>query len=614
MKKIHIILTISLLLIFSGCNEDFLDKLPKDQLTEVTTFTTNSNFATYAWSLYNTLPGYWDVNGIIRKEEGSDLLVNNTGTVGNELFWQRKTVPSASSRWTDAYVNIKRANLMLDNIEISQLTDDEKSHWRGVGLFFRAYEYVELLAAYGAVPWVDRVLTEVDEDVLYGPRTSRDDVAQNVLDDLLEAESKISPDGNGANTVNTDVVRALISRFGLYEGTWRKYHGLGGETQYLQASADASATLIAANPNLHSSYDEVFNSESLNGVDGVLLYKAYEFGILNGRFSHHNRSSIGHRDLTKKAVDQYLCTDGETIHTSSLFDGEVDANDEFRNRDHRLYFNTPPPFRVNTGGKNQIGWELVDTDFTDPSTGAKATPEDVAKYREYIDLMATLSDDTHKTLPTINWRGLVVRTSPHFRKFNEGHGFNVTYTGYAFYKFSNKISRLQNRDSHDAPIFRMGEVLLNYAEAKFELGEFDQTVADQTINKLRARGNVADLNLANIPNDPTRDSDVAAPLWEIRRERGIEFLAEGLGRVFDIKRWKKMVEYGDDVKLGRWVKNSDYGNKLPIQGGAAEGYVEPWKAQGLPPGVPEHYYLEPIPSDQIVLNPQLTQNSGWSNN
>ncbi|MEQ8420966.1 MAG: RagB/SusD family nutrient uptake outer membrane protein [Arenibacter algicola] len=592
MKKIYTRVIILLTFIGSSCSDETLEKLPKDQLTVSTTFTTNSNFETYAWSMYaNSFPGYWDLTPINR-EMGSDLLVNNAGTQGDELLWQRKTVPSSSSLWSNSYINIRRANLMLDNIDNSELTDGEKQHWKGVGLFFRAYEYVQLIANYGEVPWVDKSLTEVDEDILYGPKTSRNELSQFVLNDLLEAENIINPEGSGPNTINTDVVRALISRFGLYEGTWRKYHGLGDETRYLQASVDASAQLIADHPNLHSSYDEVFNSETLNGVEGILLYKAYEFGVQNGRWSHYNRSSIGHRDLTKKAVDQYLCLDGETIHTSDLFDGEQDAYDEFRNRDHRLYFNTPPPFRVYTGGQNQLTWEYD----SDP------------KSREYIDLMATLSDDTHKTLPTINWRGLVVRTSPHFRKFNEGHGYNVTYTGYAFYKFSNKISRLQNRDSHDAPIFRMGEVFLNHAEAMYELGQFTQEVADATINKLRTRGAVAPLNLASIPDDPTRDADVAPALWEIRRERGIEFLGEGLGRVFDIKRWKKLVEYGAEEKLGRWVVNSDYGNNLPVQGGAAEGYVSPF---GVPPGVPEHYYLEPIPSDQIVLNPQLEQNPGW---
>lgn len=581
----------SLMLFLVACDEAFLEKLPQDQLTVSTAFTSNANFETYAWGLYNALPDYIDFTELNR-ERGSDLLVDNSGTQGDALLWQRKIVPGSAGLWDNAFANIRRVNLMIDNIDNSDMNDTDKAHWRAVGLFFRAYEYVELIANYGAVPWVDRVLTEADEDALYGPRTPRDEVAKNVLDDLKWAEENIKPDGNGPNTINTDAVRALISRFGLYEGTWRKYHSLGGEQAYLQASADASALLIAAHPNLHPSYDEVFNSETLAGVDGVLLYKAYEFGILNGRWSHYNRSSIGHDDLTKKAVDQYLCLDGQTIHTSPLFDGEEDAYDEFRNRDHRLYFNTPPPFRVDTDGKNQETWKF------DPDP----------KHREYIDLMATLSDDEHKTLPTMNWRGLIVRTSPHFRKFNEGHGYNVTYSGYAFYKFSNKISRLQNRDSHDKPIFRMGEVLLNYAEAMAELGQFSQEIADQTINKLRARGAVAPLDLANMVEDPTRDADVDPVLWEIRRERGIEFLGEGLGRVFDIKRWKKLVEYGAEEKLGRWVKNADYGNNLPIQGGAEEGYVSPW---GPPPGVPDYYYLEPIPSDQIVLNPQLEQNPGW---
>ena len=592
MKNILKIILISLQLVAIGCSDDFLEKIPQDQLTVSTTFTGNSNFETYAWSLYaESFPGYVDFTPFLR-EMGSDLMVNNAGSVGHALFWQRKTVPSSADLWNKAFQNIRRANLMLDNIDNSLLTDEEKEHWRGVGLFFRAYEYVGLIANYGEVPWVDRSLTEKDEDVLFGPKTPRDVLAQNVLNDLLEAEAIINSAGTERNRVNADVVRALISRFGLYEGTWRKYHSLGGEALYLQASADASADLVSAHPDLHPNYDEVFNSESLKDVNGILLYKAYEFGIQNGRWSHYNRSSVGHRDMTKKAIDQYLCLDGESIHTSALFDGEQDPYDEFRNRDYRLYFNTPPPFRVDTGGKNQLTWEFD----SDPQS------------REFIDLMATLSDDTHKTLPTINWRGLVVRTSPHFRKFNEGHGFNVTYTGYAFYKFSNKISRLQNRDSHDAPTFRMGEVMLNYAEVMFELGEFTQGIADVTINKLRARGGVAPLSLTGIADDPTRDSDVDPALWEIRRERGVEFLGEGLGRAFDIKRWKKLVEYGDDEKLGRWVVNADYGGKLPVQGGADEGYVSPF---GVPPGVPEHYYLEPIPSDQIVLNPQMEQNPGW---
>jgi starch-binding outer membrane protein, SusD/RagB family len=271
-----------------------------------------------------------------------------------------------------------------------------------------------------------------------------------------------------------------------------------------------------------------------------------------------------------------------------MFMGDTDPYTEFRNRDRRLYFVTPPPYRVTASGTTY-------TLMADP------------KYSEYINLMKTLSDDKHKTLPLLQWAGTVVKTSPHFRKYNEGQGFNVTYTGYQNYKYYNKISMTSLQDIHDFPIFRMGEILVNYAEAMYELAKFDQTIADKTINKLRSRGGVAALNIANIIPDPTRDADVNPVLWEIRRERAVELMGEGY-RYDDVRRWKKFQEYGGVEKLGRWVKNSDYGNALPIQGGATAGYVSPY---GVPPGVPDYYDLIPIPSDQIVLNPNLKQNPGW---
>ena len=57
--------------------------------------------------------------------------------------------------------------------------------------------------------------------------------------------------------------------------------------------------------------------------------------------------------------------------------------------------------------------------------------------------------------------------------------------------------------------------MLDYAEAMFELGRFDQSVADQTINKLRKRAHVADMRVADITADfdPKRDADVDPVLW-----------------------------------------------------------------------------------------------------
>lgn len=593
MKTKYIIYSLFLFLLMGCEGEDFLTLYPKDQLVETTTFTTNANFQTYAWKFYESLPGYHSSQRIdYLQEMQSDLMVNNSGSVGHDIFWQNKTVPATSGTYTNGYSRIRDIHLLLDGIEESQLSDDEKKHWEGVGRFFRAYQYFFLLKTFGPTPLIDRAVSDTDEE-LFKARATRDEMADFILADLLAAEQLVNPNGNGPNTINTDVVRALLSRFGLVEGTWRKYHGIGGETKFLEASKAASTALMAAHPTLNADYDAVFNTEQLGGMPGILLYKAYEFNILTGNYAHYNRSSIGSEDITKKGADMFLCTDGQTIHTSPLFDGEQDPYDEFRNRDRRMYVNIVPPFRVDTNGKNQLTWEF-DAD---------------EKHREYIDLMVQLySNDKQKRLPTMNWRGLIVRTSPHFRKFNEGHGFNVTYSGYAFHKYYNTYSMLQNQDGHDKPIFRMGEVLLNHAEVMQELGQFDQGVADATINKLRERGAVAPLTLSSIPEDPTRDADVDPVMWEIRRERFVEFFGEGFGRALDIKRWKKLVEYGADEKVGRWIVGSNYNNKVPIVGGGAEGYV---KVFGTPPGVPEYYYLEPLPSNEIVLNPNIIQNPGW---
>lgn len=82
--------------------------------------------------------------------------------------------------------------------------------------------------------------------------------------------------------------------------------------------------------------------------------------------------------------------------------------------------------------------------------------------------------------------------------------------------------------------------MLNYAEAKFELGEFSQSVADATINKLRVRAVIPAMNVSEIDAsfDLNRDQSVDPVLWEIRRERRIELMGDGF-RFRDLKRWKK---------------------------------------------------------------------------
>ena len=592
MKYILKTIYTALLVVFFLSCDDNLDKLPIDTLVEETTFTSNSSFETFAWGFYTRLGGYG--TAIPETDVIGDLMVANTGNRDNNWLWQLITVPNVSNTYSGAYVTIRRTNFMLRNTDIPALSETESNHWKAVAKFFRANEYFRLLKLYGGVPLVgDEVLTDESPE-LFDPRASRDEIASYILDELLFAEANIKADTND-NTIDVSVVRALISRFGLFEGTWRKYHSLGDETKYLQASYNASSQLLNDHTSLIGNYDLVFNSESLDNAPGILLYRPYVAGEVTHILTSRHRNSAGRWDLTRKGVDKYLCTDGLNRWQSPLFDGEQDPYDEFRNRDKRLYYTVVPPFKVVTLGSNPNrtpNWEY------DPDP----------RHREYLDLMAQLSDEGHKAGPTSNWAGSIVKQEPHFRRFNNGQGFNVSYTGYRLHKYYNNLNTgIQNRDFTDMPLFRMGEVMVNHAEAAYELGLFTQEVADATINKLRSRGGVASLDIGNIANDPTRDTDISAELWEIRRERAVELMAEGY-RFEDIKRWKKFVEYGSQEKLGMYIVGSDFNNRLPIQNGAPVGYISPF---GVPPGVLDHYYLNPIPSNQIVLNPNLEQNLGW---
>ncbi|MGX5818062.1 RagB/SusD family nutrient uptake outer membrane protein [Chitinophaga lutea] len=588
--KKYITLGCAALLMLQSCQTD-LDLQPKDKLTVPTTFSNYDNIKAYAWQFYDVFPAY--AESVPNLEFNADLFMNANPNGESFWLWQRITIPANTTDYQTPYFNIRAVNIMLDNIGNASISDTDKDHWKSVGYFFRAVNYWNLVNKYGDVIWVDRSLNDNDIDILYGPRTPRAEVTQKMLEQLQWAEAHIKAAGDGANTVNVHVVRAFIARFGLMEGTWRKYHNLGDPAPYLRASADAAAKLITSFPTLTPNYDDEFNSETLAGVPGILLYKAYEMNQVTHVLASRGRNSAGRWDLTKAAADLYLMKDGQTRFTSPQFAGDKNPYTEFRNRDKRLYFTVPPPFKVKVTHPSQ----------TYTQTG-------VAADREYIDLMAGISTDKQKTLPTLNWQGLVVQEEPHYVDNNLGQPFNVTYTGYRFYKFSNKILRVQNTDINDAPIFRMAEVLVNYAEAKYELGEFSQAIADQTINKLRARGGVAPLTLGSIVADPTRDPGVTPELWEIRRERAVELMGEGF-RFDDLRRWKKM-DYAVKRKLGRWIKKgSDVpaNSPIPIEGGATEGYIA---YEGIPPGpFPEYYYLYPLPSNQTALNPNLKQNTGW---
>lgn len=594
-----------------SCNDDFLEVYPRDTQTEATAFVTADNFETYAWGLYSIFGGYSD--DTLGDDKNGGNLVSNAA--GGESDWAmgRYKVPSSGGDWDFSF--IRRCNLMLDHIDGSQMNEDEKKHWRAVGLFFRSHRYFQLLQKFGDVPWIEHVLS-TDSEELYYPRDSRDMVAANILRDLKQAAADIREGGNGNNTVNTDVVNTFLSRFALFEGTWRKYHGLQDADTYLQAAADAALAVINTGKySVNPSYDALFNSEDLTGAASIILFRQYTGGELGHNYTRRIRTGELTFEATKDLVDSYLCSDGKPISTSDVFEdapGEEGKDrlreyDRFRNRDRRLYVTIVPPYNENMSDSKD------------------------SEYKVMLDDADNASWTGTKRLPMTNFKGQVCNSQPNLMESSNFTNWGKTHMGFCMWKYYNTTtpSTTANSDNTtDAPIFRYEEVLLNYAEAMCELGKFDQAVADRTINLMRRRPscNIADMDVDAIAAagrnwDPALETGgyynrAADPvLWEIRRERRLEFVGEGFA-FRDIRRWKIADLVLNKRPQGAWIDRNVYGGNLTLQD--IDGNTLPADAQygygayfGKPSGWLEHYYLYPLPLNNLVLNEALKQNPGW---
>lgn len=603
------------ILLLSSClNNDFMERVPLGNPTTETVFETYDNFKSYAWGLYETFPA------LAYGDKDTDDISYNQTRESSESSWIRGLVnvpdKKDNTAW-DQYSFIRRVNLMLDHIDSSKMSEAEKSHWRSVGYFFRSYRYFTLLQAYGGVPWIDHVLSDNETELINGPRASRDEIAAHILEDLQYAEKNIGTD-DGKNTINISVIQAFMSRFCLFEGTWRKYHGLKDADTYLKECKRVSAEVLKVYPNVTANYDDIFCSNSLDGMEGIILYKPYSnsAGVVHA-LSIGGTTASSFFNPTRDLVDSYLCFDGKPRWTSPHFISDRDMYSEFANRDHRLWLHVTPPYKVDRSASTTAWdnkWKYTDN------------PKD----KSFIDslqirmkLGLTTGKEHQKTLPfRQGFIGGILGEIPHYDFFLNNQPWYKSAFGYNNWKYFNTyldMGSARNEET-DMPIFRTEEVMLNYAEAMCELNEFTQDIADRTINKLRPRANVAPMKVAEIDAsfDPKRDTgnpeypgdyEVNPLLWEIRRERRIELFSEGF-RFNDLRRWKKC-HYLLKKKLGQYVRKSDFPAdiKITIDGNGTEGYLEFHPKQNHL--WPDYYYLYPIPRNEITLNSKIEQNPGW---
>ena len=219
------------------CSCDLLDLTPKAAVTVKTYFKNESELELYANRFYyDIFPG----GSGIYKEIGDNMIWI---PLASEVSLTR-TVPEKGGGWS--FEALRHINFLLENIGNCPDAAAVRKY-TGVAKFFRAHYYFNMVKRFGDVPWLDHVPGTDDPD-LYKARDSRDVVMGKVIEDIDEAIRLFKKENSTKDLYHVTwwTAMALKSRICLFEGTFRKYHGLGDSEKWLRLCVESSETLMNA--------------------------------------------------------------------------------------------------------------------------------------------------------------------------------------------------------------------------------------------------------------------------------------------------------------------------------------------------------------------------------
>jgi len=547
MKKIlHLpYLLLAVALFASGCS---INRTPETDFSDVNFWNTESDLKQACNALYQQLAGYGTDNR-------ADDSYGHSADATSEGSWQ---IPNTNDAWSKPYDMVYTANDILEKGTKAVVADDVRARYFAEARFFRAYAFFNLLKAYGDIPLIMHTIDPtVNPDDLNTPRSPRATVIDTIYADLdyaaqwLPLASAIAAADYGR--VSKGAALAMKARVGLYEGTYAKFHKTGEDanTNLQVAVTAATAVMEQKYYALNTSYSNLF----LHAGDGAankenVFVKVYgSDAVANGAYTspivtHNNPRSMANGDFapTRNLLSQYLCTDGLPWGQSPLTVPETSYNAFFENRDPRL--------------------------------GMTAYQKGEQAYKGPWDPSQTTQ--------------------------------NLTLTSYALKKGFDLQDWTNSKSTIDKDLIRYAEVLLTYAEAKFELGEnISDDDLNLSINKLRDRVGMPHLTNAFVA---TNNLDMRT---EIRRERTIELAMEGF-RYDDIIRWKIAEKVLPVDILGAKFIASEWGSNGSLN-------LSPDNIIIVEPASKRVFnvqkdYLYPVPLHEITFsNNNVTQNPGWVN-
>lgn len=575
----------------TGCKK-ILELKPIDKLTPSEAFSSERDLNLYTNSFYNALP---DAKSIFSADQLSDYAsVNSVST----YLQPNGFTPVLASGWD--WSDLRNINYFLENNHNPNVADSIRNHYSGIARFFRAWFYYNAVKKFGPVPWYNKTL-QVDDPELYKGRDTRTVVMDSVLADLNFAVANIRDTKDpSSSTITRAVAQAFKSRVCLFEGTFRKYHKESVINNGTVINSDLSATAAT------------WFKEAITAAAAVMdggMYKLYNTG-------------------NPEADYRALFTSENPVNSEVLL-AMVYNNSLLKYHDANYWFTSPT-----YGPRMSLRKTFVNTYLK--ADGSRFTDQTGFNTLPFFEETANRDPRLAQTIRLGDYRRSDGSAAP--------PDFNYTYTGYQIKKYTLDDKKLDAtpKNYNSIPIIRYAEVLLNYAEAKAELGEFTDADWTKTIQLIRNRAGITNSDFPQTADTYLQTNyfpDIqSAVLLEIRRERAIELVDEGF-RYDDLIRWKEgqlMTTPVDGMfvaaKNDLYDLNGDgkpdvaFVDAVPKQKVAGVVYViingtstklsngnsgNIITLANVATAFPERNYYYPIPQAQLVLNPKLNNHPAW---
>lgn len=561
MKKIFLLLTTAIFC-FSNCS---LDREPETTLSDINFWRSETDLRGACNRLYIDLPGFLTGRG---HDLRSDEMI---GTTPDEISSGSRNIPEKSADWSDPYNKIGVCNNIIIKGEQTPIDEEIRNRWLAEARFFRAYYYFDLVKKYGDVPLILKIFESTTDPDIFKGRDSRETVIQQCYTDLNFA-AKWLPDIDDLSSdsdwgrVSRSAALGMLVRIGLYEGTYIKYHNLteGNSKDHLKIAIDAAEIMF--NENKHDLYPNFqnlfyFDGEGRQNKENVFV-KVYGPNGASNAITYHNQSATKAQQVS--ITRQFI--------------------------DYFLYSDGLPKYKHPGGDQPDVNYDDIFTD-RDPRLGM-----------------------TVFRLNEVAFKGAQFRP---FDSVNNGASF-----GYPIKKgYMKEEYDTNSRETVDKMIIRYAEILLSYAEALFEYnGAITDDQLEATVNYVRSRSGF-NTKLTN-SFVQTYGLDM---LEEIRRERMVEFIDEGL-HYDDIIRWKTAEDVLPKAMLGLFFNPSESASTaeelsghLTDENGTLNGekvynqvniYVK--ESASSRRFDPNKDYLYPIPTYEIsTTNGNIKQNPNW---